>query len=157
MQRSLIYYSWSFLFHLVVCRDFYKYLNANVKKKKRKKKPRFSFLLTRSLFWLVLWANPSAVTLAVRGGPSTQPACISHPRAPANDEPPTPCLAGLREHCKVGLRVFSQWHRLQGVVGSLSLGVSHTCRDVALRDVVMSTVGCVGVGFGDCRGLFQPE
>lgn len=66
LQRSLIYYSSSFLFHLVVCRDFYKYLNANVER--RKKKKCFSFLLTRFLFRLVLWANPSAVTLAVCGG-----------------------------------------------------------------------------------------
>lgn len=36
LQRSLIYYSSSFLFHLVVCRDFYKYLNANVERKKKR-------------------------------------------------------------------------------------------------------------------------
>ena len=39
-----------------------------------------------------------------------------------------------------------------GVVGSLSLEVLQNWRDVALRDVVMGSVGCVG----DLGGLFQP-
>lgn len=41
-----------------------------------------------------------------------------------------------------------------GVVDSLSLEVSQSHGDVALRDV--GTVGWVEVGLGDLRGLFQP-
>ena len=37
--------------------------------------------------------------------------------------------------------------------GSPSLEVFENCGDV---DVVMGTVGWVGVGLGDLRGLFQP-
>jgi len=45
----------------------------------------------------------------------------------------------------------------QGVVESPSLEVFMNHGDVALRDVVMNTVGWVGVGLGDLRGLFQPQ
>jgi len=42
------------------------------------------------------------------------------------------------------------------VVGSLSMEVFHSHGDVALRDVVMGMVGCIGVALSDLRGLFQP-
>ena len=46
-------------------------------------------------------------------------------------------------------RVVGHWHSCGG---SLSLEVLQNWRDVALRDVVMGSVGCVG----DLGGLFQP-
>ena len=46
---------------------------------------------------------------------------------------------------------------LQEVLGSPSLEVSQNHGDVALRDVVMGTVGYVGVGLGDLGGLLQSE
>lgn len=105
LEHLLIYYSLSFLFHLVVCRDFYKYLNANAKKKKKK---HFSFLLTHFLFWLVLWANPSAVILAVSSGgaPSAQPTCVisvTHEFLLMTSEPTKSWLSGLRERSEVWL------------------------------------------------------
>jgi len=38
-----------------------------------------------------------------------------------------------------------------------SLEVFKAGGDVALRDVIMSMVGCVGVGLDDLRGLFHPS
>ena len=41
-------------------------------------------------------------------------------------------------------------------MGSPSMEVFQSHGGVALRDVVMGTVGWAGVGLGDLRGLFQP-
>lgn len=104
----------SFLFHLFVCRDFYKYLNANVKKKS------FSFLLTHFLFWLVLWANPSAVILAVGSGgaPSAQPTCVisvTHEFLLMTSEPTKSWPPGLQKRSKARLvyllfSIRGVWH-----------------------------------------------
>ena len=49
-----------------------------------------------------------------------------------------------------------QWHSCTGGGGVTVHGGAQSCGDVALRDVVMGTVGWAGVGLGDIRGLFQP-
>ena len=61
------------------------------------------------------------------------------------------CCLSLRAVCKLFLTAM-----LQLVVQSLSLEVFQSHGGVALRDVVMGTVGWAGVGLGDLRGLFQP-
>lgn len=102
---SLDFITLSFLFCLAVCRDFHKYLNANVKKKKR-----FSFLLTHFLFWLVLWANPSAV---IQAG-DAQPACVisvTHEFLLLRAEPPNSWLPGLQKPSRFAW--FSHWFPLE--------------------------------------------
>ena len=50
-----------------------------------------------------------------------------------------------------------QWHSCPGSGGVTIRGGVQSCGEVALRDVVMGTVGWVGVGLDDLRGLFHPE
>jgi len=55
-----------------------------------------------------------------------------------------------------GALLLRHWHNCPGVVGSPSLEVFQSRRDVALGEVVMGMVGWFGVGLDDLRGLFHP-
>ena len=68
----------------------------------------------------------------------------------------------MREKFRVDIRnnLFSKravmrWDSCPGNRGSPPLEVLQNHGDVALRDVVMGTVGWVGIGVGDLGDLFQ--
>jgi len=63
--------------------------------------------------------------------------------------PPLGKISSQKEWCCSGTAA-------QRGVGSPSLEVFQSRRDVALGEVVMGMVGWFGVGLDDLRGLFQP-
>lgn len=108
LEHLLIYYSLSFLFHLVVCRDFYKYLNANAKEKKKKKKTFFIFTYPFSFLACPL-GKPICSNSGCKqrgGSPSAQPTCVisvTHEFLLMTSEPTKSWLSGLRERSEVWL------------------------------------------------------